>query len=42
MCHILRSRVIADKLDRYQDQLPFEVTIYKENNKTNSKYTTFK
>ena len=36
------SRVIADKLDRYQDQLPFEVTIYKENNKTNSKYTTFK
>ena len=36
------STVIADKLDRYETQLPFEATLIKERNKHNNEYYTFK
>jgi hypothetical protein len=36
------STVIADKLDRYETQLPFEATLIKERNKHNNEYYTFR
>ena len=43
MCYFFTgSAVVADKLDRYADQLPFEATICEEVNKNNNKYYTFK
>ena len=36
------STVVADKLERYEEQLPFEATICEEINKNNNKYYTFK
>lgn len=36
------SQVVADKLDRYEEQLPFEATICEEINKNNNKYYTFR
>ena len=36
------STVIADKLDRYEEHLPFEAEIVKERNKNNNEYYTFR
>lgn len=36
------SGVIADKLDRYEEQLPFDAMLVKERNKNNNEYFTFR
>lgn len=36
------STVVADKLERYEHELPFEATIVKERNKNNNEYYTFR
>lgn len=36
------STVVADKLERYEHELPFEATFVKERNKNNNEYYTFR